>query len=97
MTLLGARTAAAQDVTSQINTEIKRYRQSLTEKPVSDSELSGVVSTAEDSLRAASAAAKSGHVYLSLEQLGMGVDLLRGAQAAADKDDVVKVAFPRLR
>lgn len=92
LTLLGALTtpAASQDPTSQINAEIERYRQSLKQKPVADSESAGIVSTAEDSLRAAADAAKLGRVYLSLEQLGMGVNLLRGAQAAADKEEVVK-------
>ena len=80
----------AQDAVAQINTEIELLRHSLNEKPVTDPDFASVASMAGDALRGASEAAHAGRLYLSLDQLGMGLDLLRGAQVGADKGEVVK-------
>jgi len=79
-----------QDAASQIHAEIGRLSQSLKDAPIADSEFASVAAMAADSLRAASESANASRLYLSLEQLGLGVDLFRGAQAGADKDEVVK-------
>jgi hypothetical protein len=92
ITLLGALIlpARGQDTAVPINVEINRLRQSVKGKPVTDPGFAPVASMAADSLQSASESLAAGRLYLGLEQMGLGVDLLRGAQAGADKDEVVK-------
>jgi len=87
-------TATAQDAASQIKAEIARHRQSLKDSPVSDPDFAGVASAAGDALQGASDAVNEGHMYLALEKLGMGVDLLQGSRAGADKSEVEKGGLP---
>ena len=86
--------ASAQNSHSQIQTEITRLQQGLKDQPVADPDFAGVLTAASDSLNAASAELNAGHVYLSLEKLGLAQDYLQGARAGADKEDVVKGGLP---
>lgn len=86
--------AVAQDTTSQIKAEIARLQQSLKDQPVSDADFAPVASGAGDALQGAADAVNAGRLYLGLERLGMGIDLLRGARAGADKSDVEKGGLP---
>jgi hypothetical protein len=86
--------AAGQDASSQIKTQIERLQQSLKDKPVSDSNLANLDSMIRDSLKAASEALSAGRLYVSLEKLGEGTDLLGGARIVADKSETVKSSLP---
>jgi hypothetical protein len=86
--------AAGQDAPSQIKTQIERLQQSLKDKPVSDPNLANLDSMIRDSLKAASEALSAGRLYVSLEKLSEGTDLLGGARIVADKSETVKSSLP---
>jgi hypothetical protein len=86
--------AAGQDAPAQIKSQIERLQQSLKDKPVSDPNLPNVDSMIRDSLKAASEALSAGRLYVSLEKLNEGTDLLGGARIVADKSETVKSSLP---
>ena len=88
--LLSIPLQAGPDAASQIKAEIARLQQSIQEHPVADKDFAPVATMASDALKAASAAANNGQVYLALEKLGQAQDLLQGARGGADKAEVEK-------
>lgn len=82
--------AHAQAAAAQVRAEIERCQRALKDKPITDSDFAPIATMAGDALRAASESAKARRLYLSLEQLETGEDLLRGAQVGAQKAEVVR-------
>src|SRR5215469_9576027 len=82
--------AHAQAAAAQVRAEIERCQRALKDKPITDSDFAPIATMAGDALRAASESAKARRLYLSLEQLEAGEDLLRGAQVGAQKAEVVR-------
>src|SRR5690348_11203445 len=82
--------AHSQDTASQIGARIAGLQQSLKDHPISDKDFAEIASTASDTLKAANDALRRGQLYLALEKLGQGEDLLKGAQRGADKSAVEK-------
>jgi len=76
--------ASAQDIASQIRTKIASLQQSLKDHPIGDKDFAEIASAASDLFKASDDALKRGQVYLSLEKLSQGEDLLAGAQRGAD-------------
>src|SRR5689334_5757635 len=87
--VLGA-SAIGQDASARVKAEIARLQQSLKDHPVTDKDLAEVVSTANSSLEEAEQSLDAGQVYLALEKLARGQDLLGAAQAGLDKGDLAK-------
>lgn len=80
----------AQEAAAQARAEIERLQRAPKDKPISDSDFAPVATVAGDAPRAASESAKVRRLYLNLDQLGTGEDLLRGAQVGAEKEEVVR-------
>jgi len=86
--------AAKNDVTPQIKSEIDRLQESLKAKPITDKDAIQIAAMADGALKAASAAISSGQLYLALEQLGRAEDLLHAARRMDDKAEVEKGGLP---
>ncbi|HKS75851.1 MAG TPA: hypothetical protein VJQ82_21745 [Terriglobales bacterium] len=86
--------ACSQDSSSQIRARTAALEQSLKDHPIPDKDYAGIASTAADMLKAADDALDRGQLYLALEKLGQGEDLLKGAQRGADKSDIEKDGMP---
>jgi len=84
LALLDPSAAVAQSANDQIAAEISRLKQSLETKPITDSGLAPVASSASQNLAEASAALESGKLYLSLEKLLLAEDLLSAARFPAE-------------
>src|SRR5215467_10630324 len=84
LALLDPSAAVAQSANDQIAAEISRLKQSLETKPITDSGLAPVASSASQNLAEASAALESGKLYLSLEKLLLAEDLLSAALFPAE-------------
>jgi len=82
--------ASAQDAPATIKAEIARLQQSLKDHPVSDKDFGEIASTAGSTLQAAAQALDAGQVYLALERLARGQDLLEAARAGVDKANLAK-------
>lgn len=76
--------AAAQTANDRVAAEISRLQQSLETQPITDSGLASVASSAAQNLGEASAALKSGKLYLSLEKLLLAEDLVSAARFPAE-------------
>ena len=87
--------AMAQDAASQIQAKIQSTQESLRTQPVTDPELSGLRTFAEEQLKAAAKLLNAGYVYASLENLGHAMDVLAGARCVADhKAEITSGGFP---
>jgi len=86
--------AKAQDASATIKAEIERLQQSLKDRPVADKDFGEIASSANSTLKAAADAQNAGRLYLSLEKLGQGEDLLEAARAGVDKASLVKGGLP---
>ena len=84
----------SQDTTSQTHAKIASLQQSLKDHPIADKDLAGIASTAADTLQAASDALQRDRLYLALEKLGQGEDVLYGVWQAADKSAIEKGGMP---
>lgn len=84
---------AGQQAVSQIRTEIERQQRVLKDTG-SGAGYPSLVANAGELLKAADAALGAGQLYLSLEILGQATDLWRGAQAVAERPEVVKGGMP---
>src|SRR5690242_20190250 len=73
--------ANGQDPGAQIKAEIERLQQSLKERPIADKDFGDIASMAGSTLKASADARDGGQLYLSLEKLGQGEDLLGAARA----------------
>jgi hypothetical protein len=82
--------AAGPDASSQIKGEIERLQQSLQAGPISNPDLPEIGNMIASSLTDANHALSAGRLYMTLERLAQGTDLLRGAEAANDKAEAVK-------
>ena len=91
-TMCFARTAS--EAAPQLKAEIQRIQQSLSNKPITNSDVPSIDKMLTDGLQGASEALGRGYTFLSLETLGQVSDLYYGARAAADGDtEVVKGGF----
>jgi hypothetical protein len=79
---------------SQIKIEISRLQRSIQDKPISDPDLKDLASSIGETLKSAASAVDAGQLYLGLEKLGQAEDLLQGARAAANKEEVEKGGLP---
>ena len=90
----GSLSLVAQEAKEQIAAEIARVQQTLQQSPSSDPNAAPLVSAASQSFSEASAALASGQVYLSLEKLLQGEDLLHAVRFSAEKAEAVKSGYP---
>jgi hypothetical protein len=92
--LLRTSPAAAQDASDRVAAEISRLQRSLQTNPITDPDLAPAASSASGNLTDASAALRSGRLYLSLEKLLQAENLLQGARFAAEKAQTAKSGYP---
>jgi len=90
MYLAAAPAILAQDAARSIKAEIERLQQSLEANPITDQNLSGLISDTKKTLQDAADALAAGRLYASLEKLGSAENLLLGARAAVDKAEIEK-------
>jgi hypothetical protein len=83
-----------QDASARIKAEIERLQKSLQARPITDKDFGEIGSMANATLKASAEARSAGRLYLSLEKLGQGEDLLQGARAGVDKAPLIKSGLP---
>jgi hypothetical protein len=82
--------AAGPDAPSQIKDEIERLQHSWKDARIANPDLPDIGNMIEASLSDADHALSAGRLYVSLERLAQGTDVLRGAQTASDKAEAMK-------
>ena len=85
---------AAQDATNAIRSEIARLEQSLKDRPVTGKDFAEIASAASSDLRESAQALDAGQVYLALEKLARGQDLLEAARTGVDKAELAQSGMP---
>jgi hypothetical protein len=86
--------ADGKDPSAQIKAEIERLQRSLKDRPIDDKDFGQIGSMASSTLKTSADARDAGRLYLSLEKLGQGEDLLEAARAGVDKASLVKGGLP---